>query len=381
MNLNEICQVYSGYAFKEFHEDPTGNPVIKIGSITNNGSIDTANCSYTNEIVSDRYLSRDGDIYIALSGATTGKIGLMKENNYCINQRVGVVRLLNNNIPINYLCYFLQSKTKKILSDAAGAAQPNISPKDISRYQFPERKVNEMTTISNELLAIDNAIKVKKTELNNLNELIKSQFIEMFGDPVDNDKQWNVKTLNEITDVRDGTHDSPKYVDKGYPFVTSKNLINGTIDFSTCQLITEKDYLHFNDRSCVDDGDILMPMIGTIGGAIIVNKDRDFAIKNVALVKFTKNNNLVNRQFILNILNSDSMNDYFSNTKKGGTQKFISLGEIRKIPVILPPIDLQNKFASFVEQIDKSKFIVQKQINDLQELLDSKMQEYFGEEE
>ena len=177
MNLNEICEVYSGYAFKEFHEDPTGNPVIKIGNITNNGSIDTANCSYTNEIVSDRYLSRDGDIYIALSGATTGKIGLMKENNYCINQRVGVVRLLNNNIPINYLCYFLQSKTKKILSDAAGAAQPNISPKDISRYQFPERKVNEMTTISNELLAIDNAIKVKKTELNNLNELIKSQFI------------------------------------------------------------------------------------------------------------------------------------------------------------------------------------------------------------
>ena len=287
---------------------------------------------------------------------------------------VKLLKVISNDFVAKYIYYSLKSKP----IDSQGYARHY---KLLKEFTFIKRTKEEQQKIIETLDKINLAIDIKKKEIDSLNELIKSQFIEMFGDPVDNDKQWNVKTLNEITDVRDGTHDSPKYVDKGYPFVTSKNLINGTIDFSTCQLITEKDYLHFNDRSCVDDGDILMPMIGTIGGAIIVNKDRDFAIKNVALVKFTKNNNLVNRQFILNILNSDSMNDYFSNTKKGGTQKFISLGEIRKIPVILPPIDLQNKFASFVEQIDKSKFIVQKQINDLQELLDSKMQEYFGEEE
>lgn len=231
--------------------------------------------------------------------------------------------------------------------------------------------------IVNELDNINSALNSKNKELFLLDELMKSRFIEMYGDPIINSKKWDIYKLNDITDVRDGTHDSPKYYDMGYPFVTSKNLINGEIDFSTCQLICEKDYLHFNDRSCVDDGDILMPMIGTIGGAIIVKKDRDFAIKNVALIKFNKNNDIVNKKFILSILNSDSMNQYFDSLKKGGTQKFISLGVIRNIPIILPPIELQSQFAAFVELIDKSKFIVQQQIKELQELLDSKMDEYF----
>lgn len=178
----------------------------------------------------------------------------------------------------------------------------------------------------------------------------------MFGDPVLNDKNWSIQNLNELTDVRDGTHDSPKYFDFGYPFITSKNLINGTIDFSSCQYICKKDYLHFNDRSCVDDGDILMPMIGTIGGAVIVKKDREFAIKNVALIKFNKNKP-INRIFVLNILNSNSMNRYFDSIKNGGTQNFISLSTIRKLQFIIPPIELQNDFASFAEQIDKLKFI------------------------
>ncbi len=178
----------------------------------------------------------------------------------------------------------------------------------------------------------------------------------MFGDVIFNEKKWNVTFLNDITDVRDGTHDSPEYHAEGYPFVTSKNITQEGIDFSTCSLICEKDYLHFNERSCVDDGDILMPMIGTIGGATIVKKDRDFAIKNVALIKFNKDNSIIDRRFILYILNSDSMNAYFDSLKTGGTQKFIGLGQIRKIPIILPPIELQNEFAEFVKLIDKSKY-------------------------
>lgn len=187
----------------------------------------------------------------------------------------------------------------------------------------------------------------------------------MFGDPIQNEKAWNSSILNEVTDVRDGTHDSPKYHNRGYPLVTSKNLIDGKIDFATCQLISEEDYLHFNDRSRVDDGDILMPMIGTIGGAIIVKKDREFSIKNVALIKFTKDNTKINRTFILYLLNSDSMNNYFELTKKGGTQKFIALGVIRNIPIIVPPIELQNEFAKFANQIDKSRFDQGIQLSDL----------------
>ncbi len=199
-------------------------------------------------------------------------------------------------------------------------------------------------------------IEDREQQLDLADQLVKSRFIEMFGDVIFNEKKWNVTFLNDITDVRDGTHDSPEYHAEGYPFVTSKNITQEGIDFSTCSLICEKDYLHFNERSCVDDGDILMPMIGTIGGATIVKKDRDFAIKNVALIKFNKDNSIIDRRFILYILNSDSMNAYFDSLKTGGTQKFIGLGQIRKIPIILPPIELQNEFAEFVKLIDKSKY-------------------------
>ena len=284
-------------------------------------------------------------------------------------------------------CKIIVSKTKTNLRYCYYAMKAmNFDHSQHKRYWISEYSgqlindyENENSKIVAELDNITDTISKKEQVILNLDELIKSRFIEMFGDPIQNEKAWNSSILNEVTDVRDGTHDSPKYHDRGYPFVTSKNLIDGKIDFSTCQLISEEDYLHFNDRSRVDDGDILMPMIGTIGGAIIVKKDREFSIKNVALIKFTKDNTKINRTFILYILNSDSMNNYFELTKKGGTQKFIALGVIRNIPIIVPPIELQNEFDKFVNQIDKSKFIVQKEIKDLQELLDKKMDEYFGQ--
>ena len=140
MKLKEVCEVFSGYAFKDFHNDEVGFPVIKIGNIKSDGSIDLINCSFTSENPNTRFISKSGDVYIALSGATTGKIGLMTKDGYYINQRVGIVRLKNSNIPVHYLKYFLDSKTAKILSDAAGAAQPNISGSQLGSFVFMYNK-------------------------------------------------------------------------------------------------------------------------------------------------------------------------------------------------------------------------------------------------
>lgn len=310
--------------------------------------------------------------------ATLGRVGILQFD-ATTNQAIAGIKIKDNSISTDYLYYYLRSLESYVKDIGNGAAQQNINQTILKNFTVPVISKEKQNQICSELENIENVLLKKQHDLASLDELIKSRFIEMFGDPIQNEKAWNSSILNEVTDVRDGTHDSPKYHDRGYPFVTSKNLIDGKIDFSTCQLISEEDYLHFNDRSRVDDGDILMPMIGTIGGAIIVKKDREFSIKNVALIKFTKDNTKINRTFILYILNSDSMNNYFELTKKGGTQKFIALGVIRNIPIIVPPIELQNEFDKFVNQIDKSKFIVQKEIKDLQELLDKKMDEYFGQ--
>ena len=178
MELNKICAVFSGYAFKIFNNDKTGKPVIKIGNILSDGTVNLTSCQYSIEEPNNKYLSKKGDIYIALSGATTGKIGLMTENNFLINQRVGIVRLNDMSIPIKYLCYFLKSKTKKILNDAFGAAQPNISPKDIAKYNLPFFDTNKMESIANELSNIEMVIKSCNKKLHFLDELIKSRFIK-----------------------------------------------------------------------------------------------------------------------------------------------------------------------------------------------------------
>ena len=266
----------------------------------------------------------------------------------------------NERLYMPYLYYFLELYVEELRKQSIGGVIKYIKLGNLTDAIINLPSIETQKEIVKILDKSRKIIENKNMQLDEYDKLIKSRFVEMFGDPITNNKGWDVKDLNEITDVRDGTHDSPKYVDIGYPFVTSKNLVNGNIDFSTCQLISKDDLEKINQRSFVDDGDILMPMIGTIGGAIIVKKDRDFAIKNVALIKFNKENSIVDRKFILNVLNSDSMNEFFNSIKKGGTQNFISLGLIRKIPTIIPPLKLQNEFALFVEQVDKLKFVILK---------------------
>ena len=178
MKLNEVCDVYSGYALKNFNNDKNGIPVIKIGNIIQNLKLDLSNCEYTTDSVKDKFFSKKNDIYVALSGATTGKIGMMTENDtHIINQRVGIVRSKINSFPVKYLKWFLQYHSNRILSDAAGAAQPNISPKQIENYELKDITDSERTKISQNLDNISDEIDNKLSILNSLDELVKSRFM------------------------------------------------------------------------------------------------------------------------------------------------------------------------------------------------------------
>ncbi|MCK4619876.1 MAG: restriction endonuclease subunit S [Desulfobacterales bacterium] len=145
-------------------------------------------------------------------------------------------------------------------------------------------------------------------------------------------EDWEVKKLNTICDVRDGTHESPKYLDDGVTFITSKNIINGKIDFSDVTLISKNDAININKRSKVNKGDILMSMIGTIGNSVLIDFEPDFCIKNVALFKPQK----VLGRFFIQLLYSLFYQTYINSKLDGGIQKFISLGVMREFDVPLP---------------------------------------------
>lgn len=159
---------------------------------------------------------------------------------------------------------------------------------------------------------------------------------------------WALARLSDVFDVRDGTHDSPKFQASGYPFVTSKNLYSGSLDLTEVKFISEDDHRKYSVRSNVQRGDILFAMIGSIGNPVIVDVDIEFSIKNVALIKLYCDE-LSNRQYLLLHLRSSSEN--MKNEAGGGVQSFISLGNLRKHLIPMPPLAEQQRIVERVDEL------------------------------
>lgn len=166
--------------------------------------------------------------------------------------------------------------------------------------------------------------------------------------PFEIPKNWKWVRLYDILDVRDGTHDTPKYVIKGIPLITSKNLINNTINFETAKLISIEDAKYINTRSVVDTGDILFAMIGTIGNPVLVKKDREFCIKNMALFK-PIDCKLFEMLYLFWYLQKEQ--DSMRKKASGGVQSFVSLKYLRNYLLPLPPLAEQNRIVAKIEEI------------------------------
>ncbi|SHK59003.1 type I restriction enzyme, S subunit [Fibrobacter sp. UWT2] len=165
--------------------------------------------------------------------------------------------------------------------------------------------------------------------------------------PFEIPKNWTWCRLKDYLDVRDGTHDSPKYYSSGIPFVTSKNLVNGQIDFSNVKYISQEDHEAFSARSKVDDNDILFAMIGSIGNPVLVKKTCDFSIKNVAL--FKPYNEETDMHYML--LYFQHIQTGLKKIAAGGVQSFISLNVFRNWLFPLPPLAEQKRIVAKLEQV------------------------------
>ncbi len=183
--------------------------------------------------------------------------------------------------------------------------------------------------------------------------------------------------LRDICDVRDGTHDSPSFIAKGFPLVTSKNIVNGRLDLTTVSYISKEDYDKINERSKVDPGDIIMPMIGTIGNPLIVGDNCEFAIKNVALIKFPSKE--ISNRFVWHYLKSPCFKRAIDRVNRGGTQKFVSLGNVRDLQV--PQYECSDQL-KIVRRLDKLLSIIETTkllLAKLDELVKARFVEMFGD--
>ena len=229
--------------------------------------------------------------------------------------------------------------------------QATFRKEDLLALKIPLPPLPEQKRIAKILDAAD-ALRAKRREsLAQLDALLQSTFLEMFGDPVENPKGLEMRPMGEVCDVRDGTHDSPKYQDSGFPLLTSKNFRNGQIDYDGAALISEEDFRQINRRSKVDVGDLVMPMIGTIGNPVLVTDEPRFAIKNVALIKFLPNS--PDNYYVRTLLTSHYFDHITSKSNRGGTQKFVALKDLRSLPLPIPPAPAQQKFRATVCSIEQ----------------------------
>ena len=230
---------------------------------------------------------------------------------------------------------------------------------------------------------LDNLITLHQQKITRLIKLKKAMLEKMFpkkGSVIPEIRfngfanAWEQRKLGEITDVRDGTHDSPKYVQEGHPFITSKNVSNGFINYDDVKYVTDADYEEINKRSKVDVHDILMGMIGTIGNLALIRKEPDFAIKNVALIKYTGD---VDYQYLYQALQAGCVTNQLSTGMDGGTQKFVSLKKIRELDIPFPDGWEQREIGAYFSTLDHLITFHQRKIDKLKNLKKAMLDQTF----
>jgi len=303
-----------------------------------------------------------GTITISGSGASAGLINYWSVPIFASD--CSTVELIDNKQNIKFVYYYLRSKQEFIYKNLiSGAAQPHVYAKDIANLNYPLLTIEEQLRIVAKLdvvfAEIDKMILLKKRSILNLDKLFLNQLNNFF---LNNSNNWDSTTLGAYYDVRDGTHDSPKYVSQGIPLVTSKNLKDGKIDLTKIKYIKNEDYLLIKKRSGVSVGDVLMAMIGTIGNPVIIKNNNNFAIKNVALFKVKENQS---SNFLKYYLDSAFVKNKMMKDSKGTTQQFVGLGYLRSFPIKIPSFDQQQVISLKIMSLEKNVDTLKKKYNSI----------------
>lgn len=317
--------------------------------------------------------------YIAIikDGAGIGRVRILPANSSVISTMQYIFP--KENINIRFLYYAL--KSMNLAKYYSGVTIPHIYYKDYKKEKLYLPNMNEQIYIVKKLDNIQDSIDLRKKQIEELGKLVKSQFVEMFGDVNDNKNNYEIKSLNEIFEfIKDGTHSTPTYTEdniNGVKFLSAKDVTTGTINWENIKYIPLELHNQLVKRVKPQKDDILLAKNGTTGICAKVDTDEVFDIYvSLALLR-PKKEYLVD--YLVQAINNDMTKEQFDRSLKGVGVPNLHLGEIQKVKIIVPPIELQNKFAEFVKQINKQKIEMQNSLKEMQKLQESLMKQYFGE--
>ena len=333
------------------------------------------------------FLAEEGDLIIASSGIKVEyfdrKMGFVKKEHLPLCMNTSTIRfktLDKEHLNIKYFAYFLKTNyfKKQISRLITGSAQLNFGPSHLRKIKVIVPPINIQNKIVQVLDKAQELIDKRKEQIEALDELVKSKFIEMFGDPITNQKNWEITTIGKIvTDVRYGT--SKPAVDGGkYPYIRMNNITySGYLDLDNLKYIDIED--EELEKCIVRKGDVLFNRTNSaelIGKTCVFNLDKPMIIAGY-IIRIRLINEVL-PIYLSMFLNSDYGKILLRGMAKGAVnQANINAQELKSIKIAKPPIELQNQFADFVKQVDKLKSEMEKSLKELEDNFNALMQRAF----
>ena len=392
VKLGDICDLRNGVAIKSEDYVTSSNTLnCRMSNIRPDGTFDILyNAKYLPDNFLEKYknyLLKDGDLVIAMTDMAgdpkiLGVPTVVKSNGFNIiqNQRVGKLELLTKNIDENYLKLVLQSKKAKnyFKKFSAGGVQLNLSKKEILNVPIILPTIEEQKKLANLFKIIENFIYLRKEELVNLHFLNKSLFSRMFGDIKTNDKNWEIKKLGEVVETQYGTSKKATSVVGEFPILRMNNITySGEMDYKDLKYIELSD--SEKEKFLLKKGELLFNRTnskGLVGKTGLFNLDIPMAFAGY-LIRI-KPSNLIHSKFLLFFMNSEFMKKLLYNKAKNIVgMANINAKELEDFSIILPPIELQKKFAERIEKIEKLSFEIEEAIKEAENLYNSLISKYF----
>ena len=389
VKLGDICTFQSGGTPSKGTEEFFNGTIPWITTTAlNGGKIDeTQAVDWITEKAIEKSAAKLVPAFSIMVGTRVG-VGKVAVNAVQMSTSQDIISLLNideNWWSKDYLCKYIQGKNTFLNSQARGATIKGIKIDVLANLELEEIPLEEQVRISETIDKVKEILDARKSELLELDKLVKARFIEMFGDPIQNPKGWDMPLIEEVVAneknaLKAGPFGSALkkeyYVASGYKIYGQEQVISGDCTFGD-YYIDEERYKSL-ENCAVQPGDVLISLVGTYGKLLIMPEVFEPGIINPRLMKITFDKEMVNPYYFKFFFQSESLKKALSENTHGGTMDILNLGIVRKIKMPLPPLKLQNEFVDFVYQADKSKVAIQKSLDETQVLFDSLMQKYFG---
>ena len=388
--LGDICTIkgrigFRGYTRNDLVEEGEGAITLSPSNIVND-VINFDKCQYISWYKYDESPEIqifEGDVIYAKT-ASIGKVAIIKHlpEKATINPQFVVFKDIKCNHDFLYYAVRGNGFKEQVSLIINGVAIPTISQSNMAKLTIPVPPIAEQERIVAELDCLSGIIEKKKQQLKELDNLAQSIFYEMFGDPVENDKGWEVKKLSYVCPyITDGSHYSPRAEDIGeIPMLSVKDMRQNRFSYDNCKMISYDEYLKLLSAGCKPNkGDVLIAKDGSYFKYIFeVKEDREQAVlSSIAIVR--PDMNLINSSYLVGYLSTSDIYKYVERELLTGTAiKRVILKGLRNMKVIIPPLSLQQDFASKIEAIEKQKELIAQSIKETETLFNSRMDYYFN---